>query len=181
MGLLNNVTKGVSKAALSAGATAARGTAQKKAELELANLSNRYDEFYLVIGKRIAEFFRNGEEIKDPKVKQAFERIVKFDMQKAELEARIRELKGESVELTEAGRLVAAEEVVEKEIAKCKELLDMGVDTQEEYDRKVATFRNKMTNFKQLEALEKAFSKKLLSEDEYKIKKSALIGQDVVN
>ena len=177
MGLLNNVTK----AAVSAGATAARGTAQKKAELELTNLKNRYDEFYIIIGKRIAEFLRNGEEIKDPKVKQAFERIAKFDMRKAELEVRIREFKGEGVELGEASRLVAIEEKVEKEVAKCKELLDMGVDTQDEYDRKVAALRNKVTNFKQIEALEKAVSKKLISEDEYKRKKAAVLGQEVAN
>ena len=81
----------------------------------------------------------------------------------------------------EASRLVALEEKVEKEIAKCKELLDMGVDTQDEYDRKVAALRNKVTNFKQIEALEKAVSKKLISEDEYKRKKAAVLGQEVAN
>ena len=49
--------------------------------------------------------------------------------------------------------LVEVEEEAENEIGKFKELLDMGVDTQEEYDRKVATCRNKVENYKKLDAL----------------------------
>ncbi len=181
MGLLDKVKKGVTEAAVSAGTNAARTTGLKKTEMELANLNNKYDECYIIIGKRIAESLRNGEENSDPKVNEAFKRIANFDDQKSELEAKIRELKGEKEELGEAEKLVAIEEEVEGEIAKCKELLEMGVDSQEDYDKKVAVLRNKVTNFSKLEKLDQALSKKLITEDDYKKKKAALLGEDVVD
>jgi hypothetical protein len=52
----------------------------------------------------------------------------------------------------------------------------MGVDTQEEYDRKVATCRNKVENYKKLDALDKALAKKLISEEDYMAKKAAILG-----
>jgi hypothetical protein len=181
MGLFDKVTKSVSDMAASAGTSAVQTASIKKAEMELADLNNKYDECHIIIGKRIAEFMRNGEEISDVRVKEAFDRIVKFDEKKSELEAKLRELKGEKEFTTEAIRLVEAEEAAEKEIAKCKELLEMGVDTQEEYDRKVGALRNKVDYFKQLAALEKAMAKKLISEDEYKAKKAAILGRDVIS
>ena len=181
MGLFSKVAQSVSNAAVSAGSSATRTAGIKKIEMELSDLNNRYDECYLIIGKRIAESLRNGEEIDDAKVNEAFGRITKFDTKKSEMEAEIRELKGESDLATEAKRLVEIEEEVEKEITKCKELLEMGVDNQEEYDRKVATLRNKVDNFKQLDALDKALTKKLISEDDYKAKKAVILGKDVLS
>jgi len=180
MGIFDKVTKSVSEAVVSAGTSATRTASLKKAEMELSDLNNRYDECYIIIGKRIAEFMRNGEDIDDARVKDAFGRIAKFDNKKSEIEATIRDLKGEKDLATEAQRLSEVEEEVAKEISKCKELLEMGVDSQEEYDRKVATFSNKVTNFKQLGALDTAFAKKLISEDDYKSKKAAILGKDVV-
>lgn len=181
MSLLSKVTKSVSGAAVSVGSNATRTAGLKKIEMELSDLNTKYDECYLIIGKRIAEALRNGEEIDDAKVNEAFGRITKFDAKKSEMEAKIRELKGDADLVTEAKRLAEIEEAVDKEIAKCKELLEMGVDNQEEYDRKVATLRNKVANFKQLDALNKALAKKLISEDDYKAKKAAILSKDVVS
>ncbi|HIA64438.1 MAG TPA: hypothetical protein EYN93_16370 [Planctomycetaceae bacterium] len=180
MGVFDKIKKGVTTAAVSAGTGAAQGAVIKKVEMELADLLNKYDECYLIIGKRIAESLRSGEENSDAKVVEAFQRIQNFDLKKSELEVKIREIKGERLELVEAAKLVKVEEDVEKDIAKCKELLEIGVDSQEEYDRKVATLRNKVTNFKQIDALDQALAKKLLSEDDYKKKKASLLGQDIV-
>jgi hypothetical protein len=180
MGLFDKVGKKVSEAAVSAGNSASRGASLKKAEMELSDLINKYDECYLIIGKRIAEFMRNGDDIEDTKINEAFTRITKFDQKKSEIEATIREIKGEKELATEAKKLVELEEEVEKEIAKCKELLEMGVDSQEEYDRKVAVLQNKVKHHNQLSALDTALSKKLISEEDYKIKKAAILGQDIV-
>jgi vacuolar-type H+-ATPase subunit D/Vma8 len=180
MGVFDAIKKGVTDAAVSAGTGAAQSGAIKKAEMELADLINKYDECYMIIGKRIAESLRSGEESSDAKVTEAFQRIQNFDLKRSELEVKIREIKGDKLELVEAAKLVKVEEDVEKDIAKCKELLEIGVDSQEEYDRKVATLRNKVTNFKQLDALDQALAKKLISEDDYKKKKASLLGQDIV-
>ena len=179
MGLLNKFSKAVSEAAVSAGTSATTSVAIKKFEMELSDLNNKYDECYLIIGKRIAEFIRNGNEIDDERVKGAFERILKFDQKKSELESQIKELKGDKSLAVDAKKLVEVEEEAEKEIAKFKELLDMGVDTQEEYDRKVATCRNKVENYKKLDALDKALAKKLISEEDYMAKKAAILGQNI--
>ena len=180
MGVFDAIKRGVTDAAVSAGTGAAQSGAIKKAEMELADLLNKYDECYLIIGKRIAESLRSGEENSDAKVIEAFQRIQNFDLKRSELEVKIREIKGEKQEMVEAAKLVKVEEDVEKDIAKCKELLEIGVDSQEEYDRKVATLRNKVTHFKQMDALDQALSKKLISEDDYKTKKARLLGQDIV-
>ena len=180
MGVFDAIKKGVTDAAVSAGTGAAQSGAIKKAEMELADLLNKYDECYMIIGKRIAESLRSGDESSDAKVTEAFQRIQNFDLKRSELEVKIREIKGEKQEMVEAAKLVKVEEEVEKEIAKCKELLEIGVDSQDEYDRKVATLRNKVSNFKQLDALDQALSKKLISEDDYKTKKARLLGQDIV-
>ncbi len=144
--------------------------------MELGEIENRYNDGYLIIGKRIAEVLRNGEDISDPKVQEAFQRIKKLDGEKAEKEAVIRELKGDAADSTEPEDLVALEKEVDNEIAKCKEVLAMGVDSQEECDRKVAVLRNMLDHFKQLRNLNQARAKKLISEDEYKKKKAALLG-----
>jgi hypothetical protein len=180
MGLFDKFSKAVSEAAISAGTSATTSVAIKKIEMELTDLNNKYDECYLIIGKRIAEFIRNGNEIDDARVKGAFERISQFDIKKSELESRIKELKGDKILAIDAKKLVEVEEDAENEIAKCKELLDMGVDTQEEYDRKVATHRNKVGNYKKLDAIDKALAKKLISVDDYMAKKAAILGQNVV-
>jgi len=180
MGVFDAIKRGVTDAAVSAGTGAAQSGAIKKAEMELADLLNKYDECYMIIGKRIAESLRSGDESSDAKVTEAFQRIQNFDLKRSELEVKIREIKGEKQEMVEAAKLVKVEEEVEKEIAKCKELLEIGVDSQDEYDRKVATLRNKVSNFKQLDALDQALSKKLISEDDYKTKKARLLGQDIV-
>jgi hypothetical protein len=180
MGMFDAIKKGVTEAAVSAGTGAVQSGAIKKAEMELSDLNNKYDECYIIIGKRIAESLRSGEESSDAKVTEAFQRIQKFDLKKSELETKIREIKGEKGELVEAAKLVKIEAEVEKEIAKCKELVDIGVDSQEEYDQKVATLRNKVTNFKKLDALDNALAKKLISEEDYKKKKASLLGQDIV-
>lgn len=181
MGMLDALKKGVTEAAVSAGTGAVQTGAIKKAEMELADLNNKYDECYIIIGKRISESLRTGEESSDAKVNEAFQRIQKFDLKKSELEAKLREIKGEKEGLIEAAKLVKIEEEVEKEIAKCKELLEIGVDSQEEYDQKVAGLRNKVTNFKKLDALDQALAKGLISEDDFKKKKASLLGQDVVD
>jgi hypothetical protein len=180
MGVFDAIKKGVTEAAVSAGTGAAQTGAIKKAEMELADVINRYDECYIIIGKRIAESLRSGEESSDDRVTEAFQRIQTFDLKRSELEARIREIKGEKEGLVEAGKLVKVEEEVEKEIAKCKELLEIGVDSQDEYDQKVATLRNKVTNFKKMDALEQALAKKLISQDDYDTKVASLLGQDIV-
>ena len=180
MGMFDTIKKGVTEVAVSAGTGAMQSGAIKKTEIELADLNNKYDECYIIIGKRIAESLRTGEESSDEKVTEAFQRIQKFDLKRAELEAKIREIKGEKKELAEAAKLVKVEEEVEKEIAKCNELLEIGVDSQEEYDQKVATLRNKITNFKKLDALDQALAKSLISQDDYKKKKASLLGQDIV-
>lgn len=180
MGLLDKVKKGVSDAAVSAGSGAVQTAALKRLEVELSDLNNRFDECYLIIGKRIAESIRNGDEVNDAKVNEAFGRIQNFDLKKAELEAKIREMKSESTSLEEARKLAAVEAEVEKEIDKAKELLEIGVDTQDDYDRKVATLRNRVTHFKQLDALDRALAKKLISDDDFKKKRAAILGQDIV-
>jgi len=175
MGLLNKFSKAVSEVAVSAGTSATTSVSIKKFEMELSDLNNKYDECYLIIGKRIAEFIRNGNEIDDARVKGAFERILRFDQKKAELESQIKVLKGDKILAVDAKKLVEVEEEAENEIAKFKELLDMGVDTQEEYDRKVAICRNKVENYKKLDALDKALGKKLISEEDYMAKRSAIL------
>lgn len=180
MSFLDRVKKGVSEAAASAGVGVVQSTAIKKAEMELSDIINRYDECYIIIGKRISESIRNGEEINDAKVLEAFGRIQKFDLKKAELETKIREMKSDATSADEAKRLAEIEKEVDNEIAKAKELFEIGVDTQSEYDRKVAGLRNRITHFKQLNALDMAFNKKLITEEEYKKKRANLLGQDIV-
>lgn len=180
MGLFEKIGHAVSRAAVSAGSDVVHSAALRKAELEVSELVNRYDDCYIIIGKRIAEYLRNGETIEDPKVQQAFERIKKLDLERAEKESVIRDLKGASMEASEAEELVALEAEVEHDVRKCKELVDMGVDSQEEFDRRVATLRNKVKNFKQLRALDHAHRKGLIADDEYKRKTAALLGQPVV-
>ncbi len=164
MGLFEKIGHAVSRAAVSTGTDVMHSAALKKAEMELSEIVNRYDDCYIIIGKRIAEFLRSGETIEDPKVQQAFERIKKLDLEKAEKESAIHELKGASMEASEAEALVALEAEVEHDVRKCKELLDMGVDSQEEHDRRVATLHNKLKNFKQLRALDQARRKGLISD-----------------
>jgi hypothetical protein len=180
MGVFDTIKKGVTDAAVSAGTGAAQSGAIKKAEFELADVINKYDECYIIIGKRISESLRSGEESSDANVTEAFQRIQTFDLKRAELEARIREIKGEKDGLAEAAKLVKVEEEVEKDIAKCKELLELGVDSQEEYDQKVATLRNKVANFKKMDALDQALAKNLITHDDYKKKMASLLGQDIV-
>lgn len=180
MGLFDKVVKGVANAASSASVNAVNSVTLRKYETEVSDLNAKYDECYLIIGKRIAESLRSGEEVNDPRVKEAFKRIEAFDIKKGEIEAKIRELKGEQSSLTEAQRLVELESEAEKEIQKLKELLELGVDTQEEFDRKAAGIRNKVIHFKKLEALSTALSKKLISEEDYKAKRAAILGQDIV-
>lgn len=179
MGVFDKIGKAVSKAAVSTGSGVARAAALKKAEVELADLENRYTECYVIIGKRISEALRSGEQIADHRVNEAFARILRFDEEKAEKEALIRELKGASSQLSEAEALVAVEEEVEREIKKCRELLELGVDAQEDYDRKVAVLRNRIIHFKKLRSLDEALAKSLISAEEFKQKRVALLGQPV--
>jgi hypothetical protein len=177
MGLFDKIGHAMSKAAVSAGTDVVRSATLRMAALELGEIMNRYDECYIIIGKRITEFLRKGENIEDPEVREAFERIKKLDLEKAEKESVIHELKGASSEATEAEELLALEGEVEKEVHKCKELLDMGVDSQEEFDNKVAALRGKVKNFKQLRVLEQARKKNLITADEYRRKTAALLEQ----
>ena len=59
-------------------------------------------------------------------------------------------------------------------------MLELGVDTQDEFDRKVAALRNKVIHFKKIDALDQALSKGLINEDVYKSKKAAILGLDIV-
>ena len=181
MGLLDKVARSFTGAVVSAGASAVKTTTIKKTQMELQDLINRYDECYLIIGKRIADFLRNGDVIDDAKVTEAFGRIVQFDKKRAELEEILRELSGEQDLLTEAQRLVDVEREVEEEVERCRQLLDMGVDSQAEYDRKVAILQNRIDGFKRLEAVEKAFAAGLISEMEYRQKKAALLSREIAS
>lgn len=181
MGFLDKVTKSVTGVVVSAGTSAVKTTAIKKTQMELQDLVNRYDECYLIIGKRIAEFLRNGETIDDPKVNEAFARIVKFDKKRTELEAIIQELAGEQDTRSEALILADVEREVEDDIENCKQLLLMGVDSQEEYDNKVAVLQNRVAYFKQLNALDKALASGLISEMEYRQKRAAILSKQVAS
>lgn len=180
MGLFDKIAKNVADAATSATNSAVTGAQAKKYEFELADLNAKYDECYIIIGKRISESLRNGEQINDARVTEAFKRIQGFDEKKAEVEAKLRALRGEKSALTEAEKLVAIETDAEKEIEKLKSLLELGVDSQDEFDRKVAALRNKVIHFKKIDALDQALSKGLINEDVYKSKKAAILGQDIV-
>jgi hypothetical protein len=180
MGLLDKIGHAVSKAAISAGTDVVRSATLKKDELELSEIINRYDECYIIIGKRIAAYLRNGETIEDAEVQQAFERIKKLDLEKAEKEQVIRDLKSAASDASEAEELLALEATVEKDVQKCKERLEMGVDSQQEFDRHVAALRNKIKNFKQHRALDQARKKGLISEDEHQRKTAALLVQPII-
>ena len=179
MGLFDKVVKGVSNVAASASVNAVNSVNAKKIEVEISDLNNKYNECYIIIGKRIADSLRTGDSHGDPKVNEAFTRIKGFDQKKSELEAKLRELKGESAALSDASKLVAVEAEAEKEIEKCKHLLDLGVDSQEDFDRKVATIRNKVTHYKKLDALDQALARQLITEDIYKAKKAEILGEPV--
>jgi hypothetical protein len=53
------------------------------------------------------------------------------------------------------------------------------VDSQEDFDRKVATIRNKVTHYKKLDALDQALVRQLITEDIYKAKKAEILGEPV--
>jgi hypothetical protein len=179
MGLFDKVLKNVSEVAVSAGVSAGNAVAMKKLEAELADVNSKYDECYIIIGKRVSESLRNGEDVSDPQVKQAFVRISSFDSKKAEIESKIRELKGDEAQREEAAKLLAVEAEAEKEIEKCKQLLELGVDAQDEFDRKVALIRNRVTHHKRLDALKEALAKGLITESDFKAKTAAILGQPV--
>lgn len=179
MGLFDKVVQGVSNVAASASVNAVNSVNVKKIEVEISDLNNKYNECYIIIGKRIADSLRSGDSHGDSKVNEAFVRIKGFDQKKSELEAKLRELKGESAALSDASKLVAVEAEAEKEIEKCKHLLELGVDSQEDFDRKVATIRNKVTHYKKLDALDQALARQLITEDIYKAKKAEILGEPV--
>jgi Skp family chaperone for outer membrane proteins len=179
MGLFDKVVQGVSNVAASASVNAVNSVNVKKIEVEISDLNNKYNECYIIIGKRIADSLRSGDSHGDSKVNEAFGRIKGFDQKKSELEAKLRELKGESAALSDASKLIAVEAEAEKEIEKCKHLLELGVDSQEDFDRKVATIRNKVTHYKKLDALDQALARQLITEDIYKAKKAEILGEPV--
>jgi predicted RNase H-like nuclease (RuvC/YqgF family) len=180
MNIFNKIGSAISGTAVSAGSNLALSAQVKKCELDLAQVESRFTDSYIIIGKRVSEFLRAGDEMDDPKIKEAFGRISKLDTEKSELEHRLKELKGTIAGVDEAADLIAMEADIEKDISKYKKLLDMGVDSQEEYDRKVAMLRNKANNFKKLRALDLALSKGLISPEDFKIKKAMILGQNVV-
>ena len=99
---------------------------------------------------------------------------------KSELEDKLRELKGRNaiaMRLTPCFRLRKKLKLK----LQSKELLDIGVDDQDDYDRKVATLQNRVTHFKKLRALDAALSKGLITDDVYNQKKAALLGEDVTS
>jgi uncharacterized membrane protein len=53
------------------------------------------------------------------------------------------------------------------------------VDTQDEFDRKVALIRNRVTHHKRLDALKEALAKGLITESDFKAKTAAILGQPV--
>jgi hypothetical protein len=177
--MFNKIKSGVVNAAASATTSAVKNTAIATKEAELKTLINGYEECYIIIGKRISESLRNGEENSDAKVNDAFKRILGFDDKRSELEDQIRELRGDKRGNSEAEDLLQVENEVEAEIKKCKELLDIGVDEQDDYDRKVATLQNRVTHFQKIRALDAALSKKLITEAVYNQKKVALLGEDI--
>ncbi len=179
MGLFDKVKKSVSKTTTELSTNFSKRSEMNKLETELEDINNRYNDCYLIIGKRIAEFLRQGEDIDDAKVNEAFGRIVKFDNRKFEIEAKLKEFKGDDALRRDAQELALAEEEAETEIKKLKDLLDSGVYDQEEYDRKVALVRNKVKYYKQLKALDQAFHKELIKFDEYKEKKAKLLGTEI--
>ena len=179
MSMFNKIKSGVASAAANATTSAVKNTGIATKEAELKSLLSRYDDCYIIIGKRISESLRNGNDTADARVNDAFKKIMSYDSKRSELEDQLKELKGEKNEKNEAEELLEVESEVEAEIAKCKELLDIGVDEQSDYDRKVAALQNRVTHFQKIRALDAALSKKLITDDIYNQKKSALLGESV--
>ncbi len=181
MSLFKKVSGAFTGAVVSASNNVVKGATIKKAQIELQDINNRYDECYIIIGKRIADFLRNGETIDDAKVNEAFTRILKFDKKKSELEETIKCLSEEQDALSDAETLIDIEKEVEQKIENYKSLLNNGIYSQEEYDLKVAVLQNRVNNYKLLDSLDKALAGGLISEAEYSQKKADILSRQITS
>ncbi|ELS01691.1 hypothetical protein Xen7305DRAFT_00013960 [Xenococcus sp. PCC 7305] len=172
------IGEGFSEAATTGLATSQRQDEMSKLEVQKREVELKLEKNYTLIGQQVADTLRRAETVDQNLLQSLFSPIAKLDREKEEILAKIKEIKAKQADQLKAQALIRVKKEVENEIAKLKELRDLDVIDQTEFEVTQAKLNKPVVNFERLYNLKIAFERNLITQEEYIERKEVLDGSE---
>ena len=175
----NNISRaigeGFSEASTQTQAESHRQTEISKLQTKVKEIDLKLGEYYTLIGQGVADVLRKTEVVEQDFLMSLFTPIQELDEEKEQILEEIKEIKAKQADQQKAQELIQLKKEVETEIKKLKELKDLSVIDEDEFELTQAKLNKRIHNFEKLYNLKIAYERNLISHDDY-MKKKALFG-----
>lgn len=168
------IGEGISEASTTTLAESQRQNEISKLEIKLKEIELKIEKNYTLIGQGVADILRKKEVVEQNFLESLFSPIQQLDLEKEQISEAIKEIKAKQADQLKAQELIQIKKEVETEIKKLKELKDLNVIDEDEFELAQAKLNKRIHNFEKLYNLKIAYERNLISHDDYIKKKSNL-------
>lgn len=168
------IGEGFSEASTTTLAESQRQNEISKLEIKLKEVELKLEKNYTLIGQGVADILRKTEVVEQDFLESLFSPIQKLDLEREQISEVIKEIKAKQAEQLKAQELIQLKKEVENEVKKLKELKDLNVIDEDEFDLTQAKLNKRIHNFEKLYNLKIAYERNLISHDDYINKKATL-------
>lgn len=175
---LNNlgrvINEGLSEISTQTSAEAKRSEEISVLEVKLKEVDLKLEKNYSLLGQAVADTLRRVEPVDRESLMPLFHPIKDLDYERKEILEAIKEIKSKQADQLKAQELLNIKKQVETEVQKLKELKDLGVIDEDEFEVSQAKLNKRVSNFEKLYSLKTALERGLISQAEYMKRKAML-------
>lgn len=175
---LNNLgrvfNEGLSEISTQTSAESKRNEELSTLEVKLKEIDLKLEKNYSLLGQAVADTLRRVEPVDRESLMPLFHPIKDIDYERGQILAAIKEIKAKQADQLKAQELLDIKKQVQTEIQKLKELKDLGVIDEDEFEVSQAKLNKRVNNFEKLYSLKTAFERGLINQEEYTKRKAML-------
>ena len=175
---LNNlgrvISEGLSEVSTQTSAESKRNEEISNLEIKLKEIDLKLEKNYSLLGQAVADTLRRVESVDRESLMPLFHPIKDLDYERGQILAAIKEIKAKQADQLKAQELLNIKKQVQEEIQKLKELKDLGVIDEDEFEVSQAKLNKRISNFDKLHSLKTALERGLINQEEYMKRKAML-------
>ncbi len=142
-------------------------------EIKLKEINLKLEKNYSLLGQAVADM-RRVEPVNRESLMLLFHPIKDLDYEREQILAAIKEIKAKQADQLKAQELLDIKKQVQTGVQKLKELKDLGVIDEEEFEVTQAKLNKRISNFEKLYSLKTALERGLINQEEYTKRKAML-------
>lgn len=168
------INEGLSEVSTQSSAEFKRNEELSILEVKLKEIDLKLEKNYSLLGQAVADTLRRVETVDRESLMPLFHPIKDLDYERGQILAAIKEIKAKQADQLKAQELLDIKKQVQTEVQKLKELKDLGVIDEDEFEVTQAKLNKRISNFEKLYSLKTALERGLINQEEYTKRKAML-------